>query len=855
MRVSLFALAFLKIAIAATEQEVDHGANAEKHTTKGTPLRMRSSSHHKSSPPRRVAEKYDGLTEAGRQLANRNDQDGTPRRYLQSMSLSADASALPNIYDTASSLAIFSTLVSVIDAAGKVDPLSNDDGPFTVFAPSNAAFEDVDAAILEKLFDPVWQPQLYDLLKFHLVKDTLRWDDLVDGMTATSANGEDLTINLDPARINENSLIFVDGGLSDVEASNGLIHGIDRVLIPTSVTSNIVDIAAANEDFSTLVAAVTAAGLGDALSGDGPLTVFAPTNAAFEALPEGTLEELLLPENIDQLTEILMYHVVAANAPSDTLANGEIDTLSGDSITINVSEDGVTVNDVRVVNPDVIASNGIIHIIDQVLLPPAKCAFCPNGLLDPTLVLPTDDDATCAQAMAFAGSLLASADVCETVQLAEAFCCPGGVAEATTATTTTEAPVTVVPPVDGQCACSPLEYKFELSLDSDCDTDTIQGKDGVALTFCFLGANGKSARRLRSTRHAIDLKDPTMTELTEKEQQDMRQLGESIEIISVQFLEFDTSGNLIVINQDDSFSNTSLTNGDIISFKSISNDLDPEVAIGDQLDYLPGGVQLTVRGKVTNDAGEESVVSNRLTWSYTNACDAMPIESGDAIGWLTTDEITPPSEDFCPAMAPPAIITTEAPPDTTEAPPAGTDAPPAATTVSPPDMSMPMATDAPPAATAVSPAATAVSLADMSMPVAKASKPMFGKAIKSKATKTKKPTDIIPKAQKMPNNDPMAKVAKVSSEDGQGGMGKSSSVDAKSGKSVIDIDTKAQKASKKDDGMNSGKTGKMSKKAGKSGKSSGDKSMDSGKSGKSGGVKDDMKGSKATKLFKKKMSL
>jgi uncharacterized surface protein with fasciclin (FAS1) repeats len=131
----------------------------------------------------------------------------------------------------------------------------------------------------------------------------------------------------------------------------------------------IVDIAVGNPDFSTLVAAVTAAGLVDALSGDGPLTVFAPTNDAFAALPEGTVETLLLPENIDALTGILTYHVVAAEVLSTDLVNGDVETLNGASVTVNL-DDGVKINDSNVIIPDIIACNGVIHVIDAVLLPP-----------------------------------------------------------------------------------------------------------------------------------------------------------------------------------------------------------------------------------------------------------------------------------------------------------------------------------------------------------------------------------------------------------------------------------------------------------------------------------------------------
>jgi uncharacterized surface protein with fasciclin (FAS1) repeats len=137
-------------------------------------------------------------------------------------------------------------------------------------------------------------------------------------------------------------------------------------------TGDIVDVAS-GAGFTTLVAAVKAAGLVDALKGDGPLTVFAPTDAAFAALPAGTLDSLLKPENKDQLTAILLYHVVPGKVMSADL-KGTINaaTLQGDTVEIVASSSGVTVNGANVVKADVAASNGVIHVIDAVILPPAK---------------------------------------------------------------------------------------------------------------------------------------------------------------------------------------------------------------------------------------------------------------------------------------------------------------------------------------------------------------------------------------------------------------------------------------------------------------------------------------------------
>jgi uncharacterized surface protein with fasciclin (FAS1) repeats len=133
---------------------------------------------------------------------------------------------------------------------------------------------------------------------------------------------------------------------------------------------DIVDIASSNPDFSTLVAAVSAAGLVDTLKGDGPFTVFAPTNAAFDALPAGTVDTLLMPENKDQLVAILTYHVVPGAVTSDQLAGQRLNvaTVQGDTVHID-GRHGVKVNNATVTTADIIATNGVIHVIDTVLLP------------------------------------------------------------------------------------------------------------------------------------------------------------------------------------------------------------------------------------------------------------------------------------------------------------------------------------------------------------------------------------------------------------------------------------------------------------------------------------------------------
>lgn len=137
--------------------------------------------------------------------------------------------------------------------------------------------------------------------------------------------------------------------------------------------ADIVDLAVATESLSTLVAAVKAGGLVETLKGDGPFTVFTPTNEAFAALPEGILESLLKPENKDKLVQILTYHVVPGKVKSTDLKDGmKATTVEGSDIKVMVSKSGVKINDANVTTADIMASNGVVHVIDKVIMPPTK---------------------------------------------------------------------------------------------------------------------------------------------------------------------------------------------------------------------------------------------------------------------------------------------------------------------------------------------------------------------------------------------------------------------------------------------------------------------------------------------------
>lgn len=167
------------------------------------------------------------------------------------------------------------------------------------------------------------------------------------------------------AAVAASTLLFAACGSDD--SSSDTTVAVDTTMAAEPGT--IVEVASANEAFSTLVAAVTAAGLGETLSGEGPFTVFAPTNEAFAALPAGLLDKLLLEENKDVLVKILTYHVLADEVMAAAVTAGDATTVEGSTIAIT-TDGGVKVNDATVTATDVPASNGVIHVIDKVIVPP-----------------------------------------------------------------------------------------------------------------------------------------------------------------------------------------------------------------------------------------------------------------------------------------------------------------------------------------------------------------------------------------------------------------------------------------------------------------------------------------------------
>jgi len=266
-----------------------------------------------------------------------------------------------DIVDTAVADGRFTTLVAAVQAAGLVDTLKGE-GPFTVFAPTDDAFAKLPAGTIDELLKSENKQQLTDILLYHVMAGKVMAESVTDGLIADSALGTSLFFKLDMgnAYVNEAKIL-----ITDIETTNGVIHVIDTVILP----KDIVDAAVFNK-FETLAAALQAADLVETLKGEGPFTVFAPTEEAFMALPEGTLASLLLPENKQTLTNILLYHVIAGNVlAADVVKLESADTVLGQSVTIKVENGKVFINESEVVITDIKTTNGVIHVINAVLLP------------------------------------------------------------------------------------------------------------------------------------------------------------------------------------------------------------------------------------------------------------------------------------------------------------------------------------------------------------------------------------------------------------------------------------------------------------------------------------------------------
>ena len=283
-----------------------------------------------------------------------------------------DTVLVPKDIPTIAEEAGLTTLLAALEAGELADAVAYPNGAFTVFAPTNDAFTALGRDLGE-LLKPENIEALQRILRFHVAEGVAQADAVaaLDGSFIQTIGGEIVWISVEDGKVFLNGDQKVEVVITNVKASNGVVHVVDAVLQPL----DIVEVASANPDLETLVTALGAADLVDALKApNGPFTVFAPTDAAFDALPDGVLGDLL--GDIDELTRVLLYHVasgVATAADVVALDGSFIETLGGELVWITVEDGKVILNTdtdkAEVVITDVKTSTGIVHVIDAVLIP------------------------------------------------------------------------------------------------------------------------------------------------------------------------------------------------------------------------------------------------------------------------------------------------------------------------------------------------------------------------------------------------------------------------------------------------------------------------------------------------------
>ena len=315
------------------------------------------------------------------------------------------------VYDIVSSSTDHTSLKTAIDACSLATTLSGT-GPFTLFAPTDAAFNALPSGTLAALLNDL--PLLTNILLHHVVGDSVTSGVLSNGQIVTTLLGTNVTVTIGPSGVLiDNALVSV----ADITADNGVVHIIDAVLLPNPgctdptalnydstailddgscqyATNTVHDIVVTSTNHSLLEIAIDTCGLSTALAGPGPFTLFAPTDAAFNALGSGTILSLL--NNVPLLTDILLHHVVGDSVMSTMLSNGQIvTTLLGTDVTVTIGPSGVLIDNALVTVADIVADNGVVHVVDAVLIPNPGCTD-PNAVnYDPNAIF---DDGSCQYA-------------------------------------------------------------------------------------------------------------------------------------------------------------------------------------------------------------------------------------------------------------------------------------------------------------------------------------------------------------------------------------------------------------------------------------------------------------------------
>jgi uncharacterized surface protein with fasciclin (FAS1) repeats len=268
------------------------------------------------------------------------------------------------VFDIIESSEVHNTLEVAIVAAGLDETLASE-GPFTVFAPTDDAFSLIPENVLESLLaDPAGD--LTQILLNHVVSGTALSTDLSDGMMITTLQGGEVSVSINDGMVmigNANVIV------ANIAAVNGVVHVIDAILVPEMPTNTVFDIIESSEVHNTLEVAIVAAGLDETLASEGPFTVFAPTDDAFSLVPANVLETLLA-DPTGMLTQILLNHVVSGTALSTDLSDGMmITTLQGGEVSVSITDGMVMIGNANVIVADITADNGVVHVIDAILVP------------------------------------------------------------------------------------------------------------------------------------------------------------------------------------------------------------------------------------------------------------------------------------------------------------------------------------------------------------------------------------------------------------------------------------------------------------------------------------------------------
>jgi transforming growth factor-beta-induced protein len=306
-----------------------------------------------------------------------------------------------NITEVASERGDLSTLVAAVEVGGLAETLA-EGGPYTVFAPDNAAFDQLPDGTKEALLDPINKTTLSNLLTYHVVEGKLSAADLKKAIKDGGGTDTLTTVNGDILKVTElgDYIVLLDAfgkrvtiTAADLSASNGMLHVVNTVLNPNNVNleglvesgGNIMQFLNQNSDFSTMATAVKAAGLASLLTSGDTYTVFAPVNEGFAKLPEGALDEMLKDENKEALAGVLKYHIIRGGLSSKSLRaaikgkNGPVvlTMLNGEKIEISLEGEAFVITDANgnrasVTAADMSAYNGVIHILDGVMMPPSS---------------------------------------------------------------------------------------------------------------------------------------------------------------------------------------------------------------------------------------------------------------------------------------------------------------------------------------------------------------------------------------------------------------------------------------------------------------------------------------------------